>query len=180
MKFGFVFETEWAVDEKFVSTCETENVLEKVIGVESATMGKKAVEILAKDEIKTFDFCGAFLPEHLDALKEEYGKEYTFNLMKYLPEEEAKLEQAESLAHYGVIIKNGEINSLQKEELVCPTCETTIYFVKDMEMAKEAARELIDAEIDFIELCSFFDKEKLEEIIEEIDGKVPVGTAGQI
>ncbi len=180
MKFGFIFETEHNVGEDFIATSEVGDVLEKVIGIESTDMGSRAVEILSESGIRNYDFCGAFTEEQLEEYKKIYGEEYKFNLMRYLPEENEKLEKAEDLSNYGVIIRNADIEISQKEKLTCPTCDTTIYFVKDLEKAKEAAKEMVKEGIHFIELCAHFDKAKTEEIIEAIGGVVPIGTAGQL
>ena len=49
-----------------------------------------------------------------------------------------------------------------------------------MRQAKAAGKRLIEKNVDFIELCSWFDKEKMEEIVEATENKVPVGTCGEL
>ena len=57
-------------------------------------------------------------------------------------------------------------------------CNTRACFVKDLDAAKAAAAALAEEGIDFIELCSWFDQEKTEAIIEAAGGKIPVGSCG--
>ncbi len=180
MKFGFIFETEWNVGEDFIVTFESENSLEKIIGIESPEMGKKAVEILSQYGIKEYNLCGSFTDEHISELQSAFGEEYSFKAAKYLPEEEEKLEAAESLSNYGIILLEENTKDTVIEELNCPACDAMICFVRDQEAAKEAAKDLVENGIDFIELCDYFDLEKTTEIIEEINGAVPVGTAGDL
>ena len=45
-------------------------------------------------------------------------------------------------------------------------------------MACEAAKELLDKGVYFIELCSWFDEEKTRAVIAAVDGKLPVGSCG--
>jgi hypothetical protein len=50
--------------------------------------------------------------------------------------------------------------------------------VNNLEMACQAAIDLMEKGIAFIELCTWFDEEKTRAIIEYISGKVPVGSCG--
>jgi len=59
-------------------------------------------------------------------------------------------------------------------------CDAKVIFVNSIDMAKEAGKKLVDEGADFIELCSWFDKEKMEEIVEATENKVPVGTCGEL
>ena len=51
-------------------------------------------------------------------------------------------------------------------------------FVKNQEQANEAAKQLTAEGMDDIELCSWFDAEKTQKVIEAIGGSVPVGSCG--
>ncbi len=180
MKFGFIFETEWNVGEDFVVTFESEDSLEKVMGIESPEIAENAVKILSKYGIKEYNLCGSFTEDHVEKLESIFGKEYSFKVAKYLPEEEKKLEASESLSNYGIILLEENTKDTVLKELNCPACDTTICFVRDQEAAIEAAKDLVEGGIDFIELCDYFDKVKTEGIIEAIDGAVPIGSAGEL
>ena len=72
------------------------------------------------------------------------------------------------------------VETPQQVELKCDGCDTTAIFVKDLEQAQEAAKTLTDGGIAFIELCSWFDKEKTEAVIDAVGGAVPVGSCGEL
>jgi len=57
---------------------------------------------------------------------------------------------------------------------------TYVAFVKDMDSAMEAGRELVKKGVAFMELCGWYDSEKTEQIINAIGGSIPVGTCGNI
>lgn len=65
-------------------------------------------------------------------------------------------------------------------ELLSKECNTKIMLVKDLDMACQAAKELVEKGVFFIELCSWFDTERTKAVIAAIDGKLPVGSCGLI
>ena len=80
--------------------------------------------------------------------------------------------------NYGVIIQMAGVDESCRFELKSPDCNTTAYFVKDMDQAKGAAKAMAGEGIHFIELCGWFKDEQTREIIAAVDGKIPVGSCG--
>ncbi len=180
MKFGFIFKTGCSVGKDFIVFSKAGDTLAKVIGVESVDMGREGVEILSQWGVKIYDFSGDFSKEQLGEYEKIFSGEYQFNLMKYLPGQREKLEKVKDLSKYGVIVRNGDIEGYQREELVCPKKTATIYFVKDLEKAKEAIKEMIKEGVEYVELCSYFNLDRTKQLIEEVGGKIPIGTSGKI
>ena len=96
----------------------------------------------------------------------------------YFPEELEKLEALPSLSEYGIICIADGLDKMERLEILSSRCNTSIRLVTDLDMACQAAGELLDKGVYFIELCSWFDAEKTLAVIAAVDGKLPVGSCG--
>jgi len=93
---------------------------------------------------------------------------------------QAKLEALEQYVEYGMIIL-GNVEEPVRRELTAPEMNTHIVYVKDLEQAAAAAKQLAEEGADGIELCGWFDQEKTKRVIaavESVDKTVPVGSNG--
>ncbi|WCE29324.1 DUF6506 family protein [Vibrio sp. SCSIO 43137] len=55
---------------------------------------------------------------------------------------------------------------------------TTIICVENIDMACEEAKKLIEQGIELIELCGAFKGEMIDDVINAVEGKIPVGNMG--
>ena len=79
------------------------------------------------------------------------------------------------MVKYGFILQDEGFAVPQQQMLECPGLEMSIVGVRTFPEACEQAQALVDAGIDFIELCGAFEEEHCQEVIDTIQGKVPVG-----
>ncbi len=63
----------------------------------------------------------------------------------------------------------------EKEVLSSEIFKTTVCCVQDIEMACESAKQLVADGVQLIELCGAFKGDMPDQVINAIDGKVPVG-----
>ena len=81
---------------------------------------------------------------------------------------------------YGMIIL-GNVEEPVRRELAAPEMNTHIVYVKDLEQAAAAAKQLAEEGVDGIELCGWFDLERTKSVIaavESVSKKIPVGSNG--
>jgi hypothetical protein len=79
------------------------------------------------------------------------------------------------MVKYGFILQD-EGYAVPKTQLMeCPGLEMKIVGVSTFPEACQQAKVLVAEGIDFIELCGAFEEEHCQEVIDAIDGKVPVG-----
>ncbi len=179
MKYAFIFETETEVGLEFMVSSEVGEITQKIVGIKGPEQGEAVIKLLIdKFQIDDFEFCSAFTEEDMIKYRKTFGDEIAFAEAKYFPKEMEKLESAESLLYYGMIFLHSGIEKLQMEKLECEGCKGRIAFIRDIDEACEAAKKMVVEGIDFIELCGWFDNDKVEAVIRAIDGKVPVGSAG--
>ena len=181
LKFAFIFYVGSPVGDdhqKVYENAESYNLIKGIGNLENAeALVKKLVD---EEGYELLNFCGAFEQEMLDSYRKAVDKSIKMAVVDYLPEEAEKFEKLKVVEEYGIIIVMHGVTEMTKVELKGEGLNAYAYFVKDLDMAKEAAKKLVADGIHFIELCSWFDREKTEAIIDAIDGKVPVGTAGTL
>ncbi|CAA0245190.1 DUF6506 family protein [Tenacibaculum maritimum] len=78
-------------------------------------------------------------------------------------------------SNYGFIMIDPSYTEEQSTALKANGFTTTVYCVQDINMACKAAKKLQDKRVHLIELCGAFNDEMVTQIIEAVDGKVPVG-----
>ena len=179
-KFAFVINMPGYTPETYSTVWQDENEYNFVAGVDGIEAGKEFVKKLASEGYELFNLCGDFDTEVTAEIQNAVGESAEVECSKYTEAEAAKLGALEVLQNYGIIILVEGADGIEEAYLESPDCNTTVMFVKDMENAKLAAAELVEKGIDFIELCSWFDEEKLNEIIAATENKVPVGTCAAL
>ena len=63
----------------------------------------------------------------------------------------------------------------RRDVLGTPACELISVGVATVDQGADAARDLLASGVELIELCGAFEAKGLAAIINEVDGKVPVG-----
>ncbi len=81
-------------------------------------------------------------------------------------------------ANYGFIMIDPAYTVEQSAELKADGFVTTVYCVQDIEMACGSAKKLAEKGVHLIELCGAFKEDMVTQIIEAVDGQVPVGNMG--
>ncbi len=79
------------------------------------------------------------------------------------------------LSNYGFIMIDPSYTKEEKASLSSDVFKTTICCVQDIKMACESAKTLVNEGVQLIELCGAFKTGMPEQVIEAIEGKVPVG-----
>lgn len=151
----------------------------RIIGLEKESAAEY-VKILADEGFEIVDLCGDFTQSDAENLAQAAGGKIKISHAKYFKAEMEKMETLENLFEYGIIIFMSGVDKTEWLEIINRQGNTYIAFVKDMDSAMEAARELVKKGVAFMELCSWFDAEKTKEIIMATGGTVPIGTCGNI
>lgn len=178
LKFAFIENLAGASPETYAAVYENAESYSTVVGTSSYEMTENYVKKLDREGYELIDLCGDFDDEAVKKLKAAVGHPIEINHAGYLPAELEKIEALDSLKEYGIIIAMDGVEETVTRTIRNEEGNSHIRFVKDLEAAKAAALELTDSGVYFIELCSYFDREKTEAVIAAIDGRVPVGSCG--
>lgn len=176
LKYAFISEIKNITPEEYSAVYKNEECYNLVIGSPDMKTTEELVKKLADEGYTLMNFCGAFDGRKIERLEKAAGDKVKMSHVKYFPEELDKLNKLTSLKEFGIIIEGAD--NLTDLCIKSDSCNLHAYFVKDMEMAKEAARKLVEKGVYFIEMCGWFNKAMTDEIIESIGGAVPVGSAG--
>ena len=177
-KFAYIINMPGYTPETYGDVYENAESYNVVVGVDGTEGAKAYAQKLEQEGYDLINLCSDFD----DAAREEIEKSMTNPVevqnAGYFPEELAKLQSLEAPMNYGVIIQMDGVEESVRVALDSPDCNTRAIFVKDMEAAKKAACDLIGEEIDFIELCGWFEEAQTKDVISAIEGRVPVGSCG--
>lgn len=179
-KYAFIENVPGSSPETYSFTYENEASYSLVTGTSSFEMTEELTRKLDEEGYDLIDLCGDFDDEAMEALLKVVKGGMRITHADYLPEELEKIEALDSLKEYGIVAVMAGVEETQTFELKGEECNTYVRFTKDLEAAKAAAKELVEKGVYFIELCSYFDKEKTQEVIDAIGGKVPVGSCGAL
>lgn len=179
-KYAFIENVAGASPETYSIVNENSESYSIVAGTSSFEMTEEMVKKLDKEGYDLIDLCGDFDDEAVEKLLSVTSSGMRILHAGYLPDELKKIEALESLKEYGIVIVMRGVEETRAYTLQNDECNTYVRFVKDLEAAKVAAKELVDQGVYFLELCSYFNKERTLEIIDAIGGKVPVGSCGDL
>ena len=180
LKFAFLINVPGQSPETYSAIYENDESYSIIAGVDGMEAGKEYVRKLAADGFTLFNLCGDFDDEITEQMRADAGEGVDIDHADYSEAELEKLNKLESFDKYGIIIAMDGVETPQQRILECSDCKATAVFVKDMDHAKQEAARLVKENIGFIELCSWFDRAMMEEIVEATDGAVPVGTCGEL
>lgn len=180
LKFAFIENLPGSSPETCSAVYENAESYSVVVGTSSYEMTEAYVRKLDEEGFSIIDLCGDFDDEAVAKLKSAVKSPIQISHADYLPEELKKIQALESFKEYGIIVAMDGVEETVERSIRNEEGNSYIRFVKDLDAAKAAAVELVGQGVYFIELCSYFDKKKTEEVIAAIEGKVPVGTCGEI
>ena len=179
-KYAFIENVEGASPENYSFVYENEESTSLVAGTSSFEMTEELVKKLDSEGYDLIDMCGDFDDEAVEKLLSVTKSGIEICHAGYLPAQLEKIEALESLREYGIVIVMDGVEETEKFTLESEACNTYVRFTKDLEAAKAAAKELADEGVYFLELCSYFDRPKTLEIIDAVDGRIPVGSCGEL
>lgn len=179
-KYAFIENVDNASPETYSFVYDNAESSSLVAGTSSFKMTEELVKKLDSEGYDLIDMCGDFDDEAVEKLLSVTKSGIRILHADYLPAEMEKLEALESLQEYGIVVVMDGVEETRSFTLESDDCNTYVRFTKDMEAAKAAAKELTEQGVYFLELCSFFDKERTLEIIDAIGGKIPVGSCGDL
>ncbi|MDO4553330.1 MAG: DUF6506 family protein [Bacillota bacterium] len=178
LKFAFIMNVPGACPDTYSGVYENAESYNLIAATGSMEMTEALVAKLAAEGYELFNLCGDFDDEKTAHLAAIAGGGVRMHHAGYFPEELAKLEDLDSLVEYGIVVQMRGVEETTLVELKHPECNSYTMFVKDLDAACRAAKDLVKRGVDFIELCSWFDAERTFAVIYAIDGKVPVGSCG--
>lgn len=182
IKYAYVENVPGLSSDHYMDSFDDGEYLNHVAGLDGIDACMDYVKQLIREGYTIINLCGDFGGEQVAALLKDAPEGTEVKYAAYLPEEQTKLEALEQYVEYGMIIL-GNVEEPVRRELAAPEMNTHIIYVKDLEQAAEAAKQLAEEGVDGIELCGWFDLEKTKEIItavESVSRTIPVGSNGLI
>jgi hypothetical protein len=177
-KFALIMNVPGESPETYSKSYENAESINLFVGSGDMEMAAGLVKQYADDGFELINLCGDFNEELAKRFIEIGQSKIAVFYADYSPDELKKLEALPSLKEYGFICMEKSLEKMEHLELLSNECNTTIMLVKDLDMACHAAKKLVEKGIYFIELCSWFNTERTQAVIEAIDGKLPVGSCG--
>ncbi len=179
-KYAFVVNAPGLTAEHYQEFFDDGEWLSELTAKDGVDVCMDYVKGLIADGYSMINLCGDFGPEHVEELMKDAPEGTIVRFAGYFPEEQAKLEALDEYVEYGQIIFGG-VDEPVRFDLLDPAMNTHTIFIKDMEQAEEAARELAAEGMDGIELCGSFDEDmtrRIIRVVESVSKKIPVGSNG--
>ena len=179
-KFALIINVAGASPETYSTVFENAESYNLFVGTGDMEMAGRLVKQLSEDGFELINLCGDFNDEITKKFLEIGQGKLRVLHANYFPNELKKLEALPSFQEYGFISITRGLENMDRLALFSEECNTQIMLVNDLDMACHAAKELVEKGVSFIELCSWFDAERTQTVIDAIDGKVPVGSCGPV
>ncbi len=152
-----------------------------VCGVNSMELACTKAKELEESGFDEIELCGDFDREMAQVIKDSTSGNIKICYETYSLQEKAKFDELEELNPWGIIIEVGETWEKDRYTILkSEECDTYIACVNGMEDGIHAAEQMVMDGVKFIELCSYYDEEKTNQIIEGIGGAIPVGSPTQV
>ena len=179
-KYGFIMNSRGLTPETYSVAYQNDEFYCYIAAVHGMKMTRELAKKLVYEGIELIDLCGAYDEEMAQDVLESTGDDsLEVCYAKYTQEQEEKFNSLDCEEEYGIIVKASGIKEKPHYlEMESEEFNTRIALVGSDAMAIEAAKEMIDKGICFIELCSYFDLEKTEAILAATGRKVPIGYCG--
>lgn len=178
LKFAYIMNIPGETPQTYSAVFENEDGYNYFVGVDGTESAAALVKQLDAEGFTLIDLCGDFDDKTTEALAAIGEGRFDISHANYFPEELAKIEALPSLSEYGIIVIEEGVSAPAPLWIKSESCNTSISLVRDLDMACEAAKELVQRGVYFIELCSWFDAEKTKTVIDAIKGQIPVGSCG--
>ncbi|MDO4177353.1 MAG: DUF6506 family protein [Bacillota bacterium] len=180
LKFAWLVNVPGSSPEKYNGVYENAESYNLVAGTGDMESAKAYVKKLADEGYTLFNLCGDFDDDVTAEMSALAGEGVKIRHADYLPAELEKVSALEEFSEYGIVVVMRGVEEPSEVEINADGMHTRAIFVKDQEQANAAAKKLSDAGMHGIELCSWFDKEKTESVIDAIGGATPVGSCGEL
>ena len=179
LKYAFIMNSRGLTPETYSVTFSNDAFYYYIAAVHGMKMTREIVKKLAAEGFNLVNLCGDYNAEKAEDVRSATDHKIEVRYAKYSEEDLQKLDTMESLNEYGIIfMEDGIGDKAEKFRLETEEYNTSITFANSNEMAVEAAKEMVEQGVLFIELCSYFDLKKADEIAEAIGHKVPIGYCG--
>lgn len=167
------------VDEKnCIRIHETEVSVIFMAAVDCLDSAESLVEKLADEGFSVINLGMGFDEEVAEEFSEKTGGKVRIRSIQYTIDECVRRIRLVRNRSHGIIIAAAGIDKPCEFFIPDKEHDTRIILVKNMMQARSAARKLVKYNVGFIELSTWFDIFRMEDIIDAIDGAVPVGTCG--
>ena len=180
IKYAYVQNVPDLSVDYYMDSFDDGEYLNHVAGFNGMDVCVDYVKQLIRDGYRLINLCGDFNDAYVEEIMKDAPEGTEVKYAVYLPEELAKLEALEQYIEYGQIIL-ANVDEPVRRDILAPEMNTHTVYVKDLEQAASAARQLAERGVDGIELCGWFDLEKTKRIIEAVesfDKTIPVGSNG--
>lgn len=179
MKYAFIMNSATLNPDSYAVLYENEGNQYYFAAAHGMKMTRELVKKLADDGYELINLCGDYNEEKTEEIKKASGGKTRVCYAKYTEEQQAKFNALTDSNKYGIIVLGFDpVKDLVRLELESDEYNTYIAIIGREEMAMEVAKKMVSEGIHFIELCSYYDLEKAEKVIEAIDHKIPIGYCG--
>lgn len=179
MKYAFIMNSRTLNPENYSVVYENEGNLYYFTAVHGMKMARELAKKLADEGYGLINLCGNFNEEKTEEIRKASEGKPRVCYAKYTEEEQAKFNALTDSSKYGIIVLGFDpVKDLVRLVLESDEYNTYIAIVAKEEMAMQEAKNMVSEGIHFIELCSYYDLERAEKVIEAIDHKIPIGYCG--
>ena len=180
LKYAFIINVPGQNPDTYKGVYENSESYNVITATDNMDMAKEYVGQLAADGFTLLNLCGDFDDAITAELCEIAGPDVKIKHADYLPEQGAMVEALPEFSKYGIVIVMRGVEEPTEVVVDAPELYTKAIFVKDQEQANAAAKQLSDEGMHDIELCSWFDRERTQSVIDAVGGATPVGTCGDL
>lgn len=178
LKFAFMISMPDLEPDKFVAVYDNEESHNVVIGMDGKEAAKDQFKQFVDNGYTLFNLCSGFNSDDAAEFQAMAGEGVKVRAAVYNETEGEKIEALDDFSKYGVVIVMRGVEESAEVDCAGPGFEAKAIFVKDQDAANEAAKKLVAHGVTFIELCSWFDADRTQSVIDAIGGAVPVGSCG--
>ncbi len=175
-KFAFFVNSTTLTPENYSKNLLGKDFAGLVCGVNSMELACKKAKELEETGFDEIELCGDFTGEMAKEIKDSTLGKIKICYETYSSQEKAKFDELKELNPWGIIIEVGETWDKDRYSILkSEECDTYIACVNGMEDGIHAAEQMVRDGVKFIELCSYYDEEKTNQVIEGIGGAIPIG-----
>jgi hypothetical protein len=180
LKYAFIINVPGQNPDTYKGVYENSESYNVITATDNMDMAKDFVGKLAADGFTLLNLCGDFDDAITAELCEIAGPDVKIRHADYLPEQGEMVEALPEFSKFGIVIVMRGVEEPTEVVVDAPELYTKAIFVKDQEQANAAAKQLSDEGMHDIELCSWFDRERTQSVIDAVGGATPVGTCGEL
>lgn len=151
-----------------------------VAGVSNVQMGKKYVKKLVDNDFTVINLCSEFSDGTTRVLQAEAGEGVKIRNAQYSFDEVIKLSRIDRFRNFGLIIKLPGVEKAQERVMRSDALDTRVIFVGNIRQARNAGRRLIQKRIEVAELSTWFDRLRMDSVVDAMEDRIPVGTCGDL